>query len=241
MQGTTILNLLTDIQRADLDGTIGPDLLDASGFNGGSVVLRGGPGNDVLIGSSGADTLSGGSGSDELTGNAGDDAIDGGADFDTLVESRDVSFTLTNTSLSAGAELDTLSGLESARLTGGSGANVINASGFTGLNLGTIVDLLTGGDGLGDTEGVVVNLTGLTGTRRSRPQQRPRRARRGRDRTSTSCSGTATIMPSTSVSAATLDDVFAAIHAAAPTVTATLDDGGHGDQADRHDGRARAT
>ena len=90
VHGTTILNLLTDIQRADLEGTIGPDLLDASGFTGGSVVLRGGPGNDALIGSSGADTLSGGSDSDEITGNAGNDAIDGGTEYDILIESRDV-------------------------------------------------------------------------------------------------------------------------------------------------------
>ena len=69
---------------------------------------RGGDGPDILIGSSGADTLSGGSDSDRLTGNGGADAIDGGADLDTLVESRDVSFTLTNTSLSTGSEVDTL-------------------------------------------------------------------------------------------------------------------------------------
>ena len=33
--GTALLNLLTNIQRADIEGTIGDDLLDASGFTGG--------------------------------------------------------------------------------------------------------------------------------------------------------------------------------------------------------------
>ena len=221
VQGTTILNLLTDIQRAELDGTIGPDLLDASGFTG-SVVLRGGPGNDALIGSSGADTLSGGSDSDELTGNAGGDAIDGGADYDILIESRDVSFTLTNTSLSTGSELDTLANIEGARLTGGPGANVIDASGFTGLNPGTIVGLLGSGEGLDDTEGVVVNLTGSTGTLPLSSLGVSLAS--GTDLNIVLRNGV--VIAVELGTASTLDAVFAAIHAAAPSVTATLDSSG---------------
>ena len=205
-----------------LDGTNGADLLDASAFNG-AVELRGGAGPDVLIGSSGADTLSGGSDSDRLTGNGGADAIDGGADLDTLMESRDVSFTLTNTSLSTGLEVDALFALEYAELTGGAGANVIDASAFTGLNLGTIVDLLAGGEGLGDTEGVVLNLTGVTATTPLHILNNGLGVRvvAGPDFNIVLRNGT--IKAVDLGAAATLDDVFAAIHAAAPTVTATVD------------------
>ena len=52
---------------------------------------------------------------------------------DTLSETRDADFILADASLTIGAEgADTLSGVESAELSGGGGDNVLDASAFTG-------------------------------------------------------------------------------------------------------------
>ncbi len=110
-------------------------------------VTNGGAGNDTLRGSPNNDTLIGGAGTDTLDGRAG---------TDTLSELRDADFTLGNTYLltvpvNGTAELDTLSNIEQARLTGGASANVLNASAFT---LGSVTliggagnDVLYGGSG----------------------------------------------------------------------------------------------
>jgi Ca2+-binding RTX toxin-like protein len=71
------------------------------------------------------------SGSTELTGLAGNDVLIGGTGFDRLVESGDVNFVLTDTSLT-GLGADVLSGFEAARLTGGRRNNRLDASGFSG-------------------------------------------------------------------------------------------------------------
>ena len=93
-----------------------------------------------------------------LTGGLGNDTIVGGAGFDTLVESGDVNFRLTNSQLT-GLGTDMLSGLDAAVLTGGPGANLIDASGFSkpvtinGLDGndtlfgGSAVDRIDGGNG----------------------------------------------------------------------------------------------
>ncbi len=65
-----------------------------------------------------------------LTGGLGNDTIIGSAKLDTLVESGDVNFKLTTTQL-IGLGTDTLSGIDAAQLTGGSGANLIDAGAFT--------------------------------------------------------------------------------------------------------------
>ena len=166
-QGAALLNLLDGVERAELQGTIGNDLLDAHLFGGLGVILRGGPGDDVIMGSGGADTLTGGSGNDRISGDAGADSMDGGAGVDALVESRDASFTLTNTTLTSGGEIDTIANFEVAELTGGASANTIDCSGFSGLtddtSLGTF-NAETDHPGLGTYDGVRLNLTGITAT-----------------------------------------------------------------------------
>jgi len=141
-------------------------VLNASGFSG-SVSLFGengsllGSGPDTLTGGSGDDTLDGGDGTDLLNGGGGNDTLDGGVDSvsdvlhgdagsNTVVGSGDVNFTLTNTSLT-GHGVDTLSGIQLATLTGGGGANTLNAGAFTlggvTLNGGGGADTLLGGAG----------------------------------------------------------------------------------------------
>ena len=83
------------------------------------------------------------------------------------MESRDVDFTLTNTTLTetgagiVGSEVDTISGFQLADLTGGVSANTIDASAFTGLSTQTELGLLNGGLGIGTTDEASVDLTGL--------------------------------------------------------------------------------
>src|SRR5207244_9759894 len=109
------------LERAILTGGSGNKSLSASGFTLGPVTIDGGGGSD---------TITGGPGDDVLTGNSGNDVINGGPGTDTLVESGDVSFTLSNTNLS-GVANDSLSSVERVRLTGGSGGNTMDASSFS--------------------------------------------------------------------------------------------------------------
>ena len=172
-------NTLSGIEAAGLTGGGSANLMDASGFSG-LVVLSGEGGNDILIGGDSADILYGGSGHDTITGNAGDDHIDGGDGIDTLKESRDSDFTLTDTTLIvAGTEVDSISGFERAELTGGSSANTIDTSAFTGISGETELRYLNGGKGITTADGAAVNLTG-TGEHHAprRPEQR-HRDRRG--------------------------------------------------------------
>ena len=104
----------------------------------------------MLDGGAGNDSLTGTSNDDRLTGGPGADTITGGLGTDTIVEVRDASFTLTNTRLTSGTEVDTLSSIERGELTGGDSANTLNASTFTGpvvLDGGAGNDTLTGGSG----------------------------------------------------------------------------------------------
>jgi Ca2+-binding RTX toxin-like protein len=115
----------------------------------GADVITGGNANDVIDGGIGADPINGGNGNDIITGGVGADAIDGGAGTDTLRESADVSFALSDTTLT-GLGADTLTSIEVAKLAGGVSANTIDASTFTGptvLSGGAGDDLLTGGTG----------------------------------------------------------------------------------------------
>ncbi len=100
-------------------------------------ILIGGSGNDVLIGNSLDNTFTGGRGNDTITGNGGND---------TLVETGDTNFTLTDAQLTDSAGfVDTLTDIEIAILTGGPGANTIDASGFSGT---TTLSGLGGNDSL---------------------------------------------------------------------------------------------
>lgn len=152
------------INRIQLVGGESDNLFDASLANL-PVILEGNGGDDILLGGSGADQLLGGEGEDSLNGNAGNDTVEGGEDDDTLtggtgndsldggsgtntlLETRNASFTLTDTSLS-GNGTDKLIDLQIAHLTGGTSSNTFTVSGWSGT--GT----LTGGGG---TDTIVVS------------------------------------------------------------------------------------
>ncbi len=129
---TTTVGVTIDLSRADRQTVCAYLSLQLSA---GDVI-------ENVIGGSGADTITGNSLDNALTGGPGKDTLIGGAGVDTVVETRNVDFTLKDGSLKIGGEVDTLSGIESARLTGGAGANLLDASGFT---LGPVV--LDGGGG----------------------------------------------------------------------------------------------
>lgn len=139
---------LSGIERATITGGAGNNLIQASNFTLGSVILNGGAGNDSLGGSSGNDTLNGGTGidflngaagndtlnggdgNDTLSGDEGNDTLNGGAGIDQIFESADVNFTLTNDIL-IGNGTDKLISIETARLRGGDSDNILDASQFT--------------------------------------------------------------------------------------------------------------
>ncbi|GDY10888.1 hypothetical protein LBMAG52_43760 [Planctomycetia bacterium] len=164
--------------RDNIDGGGGSDSL-FGGLSNDSLI--GGDGNDRLEGQDGNDSLLGGDGVDSLFGQNGDDSLGGGLDgdndslvggtgTDTLVETTvGLAVTLTKTKLisgaGVGAEMDSLSQIEQASLTGTAGGDSINASGFLGsvtllglgggdsLTGGSKNDSLDGGDGLDTLRG----------------------------------------------------------------------------------------
>jgi Ca2+-binding RTX toxin-like protein len=111
-----------------------------------------------IIGGAGHDTVTGSSTANVLTGGPGNDTLDGAGGQDRVLESGNVNFTLTNSSLT-GLGSDTLVNIELATLTGGVGNNVINTAVFTGavrvdgsagndtLTTGAGADTLIGGTG----------------------------------------------------------------------------------------------
>ena len=133
----------------DIAGGTSTDFETLSGFDN----VIGSPFGDTIIGNDRANKLQGGAGNDQLSGGTGADVIDGGLGIDTLIESRDVNFTLTNTQLIAtgtgivGSEVDTLAGIEFARLTGGASTNALDASGFHTIVPTTPLALLNHGAG----------------------------------------------------------------------------------------------
>ena len=130
------------------DSLIGSNGSDVLNGGGGDDVIDAGSGHDRVIGGSGADTLRGGLGNDvlkglggsgdRLSGGAGDDTLNGGRGIDRLVESGDVDFTLTRTSMT-GLGTDELRAIEIAELTGGDSDNVIDVSAFFGFRGYTII------------------------------------------------------------------------------------------------------
>jgi Ca2+-binding RTX toxin-like protein len=134
-------DLIGSIEQASLTGGASANVLDAFEF-------------------SGAVTLDGGDGDDTLQGTASSDMLVGGAGDDLLVAEANARFTLTNTSLTTGAIVDTLSDIELASLTGGVGGHLMNALDFDGpvtLDGGGGNDTLVGGpqdDSLVGGEGI---------------------------------------------------------------------------------------
>ena len=132
----------TSIDVVSLVGTAGADTMSATAF-GGRVIFNGLGGTDTLTGSAQNDTITGGADADALTGGAG---------VDTLLETATgpTSALLTDSTLSGfgGAPDEAISGFEAAQLNGSAGADVFDASAFTGpvtLVGGDGADTLTGG------------------------------------------------------------------------------------------------
>lgn len=139
-----------------LHGADGNDILNG---DAGNDTLYGETGDDKLNGGSGFDSLYGGDGNDTLTGGTGNDVIDGGDGIDRVTVTADYDITLSNTLLIAN-DIDSLTSIEQATLTGGASNNIIDASQFTlgGVTLDgkagfdTLIgtnqnDTLIGGDG----------------------------------------------------------------------------------------------
>jgi|GEM_PF-2671248 len=147
------LTFMTDVAAnglLQLNMTLGTgdDFIDAHLLTTLALALSGGPGNDTLIGGSKADTLSGdegndalagGGGNDTLSGQDGDDTLIGGLGDDSLdgsdgsdtVQEIGANLTLTDSRLT-GSGTDRLIGIEKASLTGTTGNNRLDASGFVG-------------------------------------------------------------------------------------------------------------
>jgi Ca2+-binding RTX toxin-like protein len=115
----------------------------------------GGGGNDVIRGNSIANVFTGGAGSDTLIGVGAGDSISEIRDANFLL----VDLTASTASLTIGAELDALTNIHTAVLTGGNSANIIDVRDFTGtatLNGGAGNDTFYGGGG-------TMNFAGGTG------------------------------------------------------------------------------
>jgi Ca2+-binding RTX toxin-like protein len=153
------VDTLLGINQAVLTGGGSPNFLDASAFTNGQVTLAGGDGNDVLIGGALSDSLIAGKGDDRLTGGTGNDTLDGGAGYDRVMETGNVNFKLTNTSLT-GLGTDVIRFINGAVLTGGAGNNRLDAGAFTNGQVtligfaghdtligGMLSDSLSGGEG----------------------------------------------------------------------------------------------
>ena len=122
---------LRDIENGCLIGGESNNVLDAKGFSG-STTLGGGGGNDVLLGSLSRSVMAGDDGDDSFVSASGDDSVDGGSgEGDLVIATGDVDFVLTDTQLT-GLGTDVLVSIERAKLLGGSGANRIDASFFSG-------------------------------------------------------------------------------------------------------------
>ncbi|RMG37914.1 MAG: hypothetical protein D6725_08195 [Planctomycetota bacterium] len=157
-------------------GGDGADRLDAHGL-ANAVMLLGGAGDDTLLGGGADDSVSGEAGDDLLYGNGGDDRVWGGAGKDTvsggpgqdmlngqggwdmLMETGLSGTVVLRDDVLSGAAIDTLMGIERAKLAGGAGNDVLDATQFSGpvrllgqggndtLIGGRSRDVLLGGDG----------------------------------------------------------------------------------------------
>ena len=144
LQGALGADVLSSLERAVLTAAVGSanNSFNATNFSG-PVTLNGGAGNDTLTGGASSDVLTGGPGTNFLNGGPGG--------IDTVVETADLNFTLTNTRLNApgpGGLAEALTSIERAVLTGGPGHNTLTAAAFTlgpvTLNGGLGDDTLTG-------------------------------------------------------------------------------------------------
>ena len=156
------------------DSLAGGDGDDTLNGDAGADVLSGGEGDDELNGGDAADHLAGGPGADVLDGgdgdgdtliaDGGDDTLDGGAGIDQVEAESDADFTLSDNSLD-GLGADVLTDVEEVKITAGPGANLLDATAFSGtvtlfgaggadtLRGGSGADLLVGNSGEDTLEG----------------------------------------------------------------------------------------
>lgn len=136
---------LSQLEAASLTGGPSDNVIDASGFSSGFVLLFGLGGDDSLIGGSGHDRLEGGAGNDTLRGGAGLDTLKGGNGDDGLSGNADNDSLLGqdgNDSLFGGDHDDILSGGPGSDIaTGGTGDDLVQGD--------EDADTLVGGDGDG--------------------------------------------------------------------------------------------
>ena len=146
VSGVTTTFTASSVKSIVVNAGGGNDTVDLSAVTVSTQVF-GGAGNDVLIGGSGKDSLNGEANNDVLRGNGGNDVLDGGADVDSIRETANANFVLTNVQLT-GAGTDTLINIETASLQGGAGNNRLDAAQFSGsvtLDGAAANDTLVGG------------------------------------------------------------------------------------------------
>ncbi len=132
---------LAEIERAELIGGDGNNIIDATNFTA-AVVLRGGGGSDELIGTAFNDTMFGGSGNDSMFGLAGVDVLNGDADNDSLTGGQG------DDQLNGGVgndDFEWVNGDNSDAISGGQGADALQVSGHT--TLGDVFQLTNSGSG----------------------------------------------------------------------------------------------
>jgi hypothetical protein len=148
----------------------GNDVIDLSGISANSFVngddgndtITGGSGNDQVVGNAGDDVVNGGAGDDNVIGGAGRDTVSGGSgnnmvdgngtSFDVLVENVAGNVVLTDGTLTWDTGSNTLNRIEGVVLIGSSGADSLDASGFTLFGV-----RLEGGDGDDTIQGTSLN------------------------------------------------------------------------------------
>jgi Ca2+-binding RTX toxin-like protein/cyclophilin family peptidyl-prolyl cis-trans isomerase len=131
---------LAQLEAASLTGGPGNNVINASAFTKGFVLLFGGEGNDSLTGGSGHDSLVGGLGNDTLVGNDGSDTLRGSEGDDVLM---------------GGAGPDGLSGAAGNDILVGGDDNDVGfgGSGDDVLTGGFGDDILIGGEGADSVDG----------------------------------------------------------------------------------------
>lgn len=129
----TTLNVSLDGGHGDdtLIGGMGNDTLIGGADQD---LLTAGSGNDILMGDAGNDTLVGNLGNDTLIGGFGNDSFNGANGIDTVSETADTDFILTDTQL-MGQGTDTLNQIELANLTGEHGDNLLDALAVNNINV----------------------------------------------------------------------------------------------------------
>lgn len=129
-------DIFSNIERLELNGSAGNNRIDASAY-GQQLRAR----TARAAGNTGV-VINGLGGDDTITGSGGDDTLDGGPGIDTLVQTVGGVQTLSNTQ-ATGRGTDAISNFERATLTGGSGDDTIDATGFSG---DTVINGLAGDD-----------------------------------------------------------------------------------------------